>query len=330
MTKNSSTTQFVWGVSFFMALFVNFPIIFLQLPRLQKSHIAQLDIIIQIVVCLIYAVLFIQLVYLNSKRKTPRIRYIFEVLLLLIIFVFVLSTLNILVIGLSVKMIPSVITRGISIAGIAYYFSRFLIETDLKNEILLENEHLKNENLLVQLTSLKNQLNPHFLFNSLNTLSWLINEDKEKSQHYLQKLSQVLRYSLSMQEQSLVPLKEELALLENYIFLLQIRFGDNLKIVRNIENVQFKIPPLSLQLLIENVIKHNIISTASPMNIWVEMNENKKTIIVRNTLTRKVNSEGTGIGLVNLNERFKILASQEIEIEQNEKEFMVILPLISI
>ncbi|GAB2645468.1 hypothetical protein GCM10027035_44460 [Emticicia sediminis] len=227
-------------------------------------------------------------------------------------------------------MIPSVIIRGISIAGIAYYFSRFLIETDLKNEILLENEHLKNENLLVQLTSLKNQLNPHFLFNSLNTLSWLINEDKEKSQRYLQKLSQVLRYSLSMQEQSLVSLKEELTLLENYIFLLQIRFGDNLKIVRNIENVQFKIPPLSLQLLIENVIKHNIISTASPMSIWVEMNENKKTIIVRNTLNRKANSEGTGIGLVNLNERFKILASQEVEIEQNEKEFMVILPLISI
>lgn len=330
MTKNSSTTQFVWGVSFFMALFVNFPIIFLQLPRLQKSHIAQLDIIIQILVCLIYAVFFIQLVYRNSKAvKTPRIRYILEVLLLLIIFVFVLSTLNILVIGLSVKMIPSVVIRGISIAGIAYYFSKFLIETDLKNEILLENEQLKNENLLVQLSSLKNQLNPHFLFNSLNTLSWLINEDKEKSQRYLQKLSQVLRYSLSMQEQSLVPLKEELALLENYIFLLQIRFGDNLKIVRNIGNVQFKIPPLSLQLLIENVIKHNIISTASPMNIWVEMNENKKTIIVRNSLNRKANSEGTGIGLVNLNERFKILASQEVEIEQNEKEFMVILPLIS-
>ena len=330
MTKNSSTTQFVWGVSFFMALFVNFPIIFLQLPRLQKSHIAQLDIVIQIVVCLIYAVLFIQLVYFNSKRKTLKIRYILEVLLLLFAFVVVLSALNILVIGLSVKMIPSVIIRGISIAGIAYYFSKFLIETDLKNEILLENEQLKNENLLVQLSSLKNQLNPHFLFNSLNTLSWLINEDKDKSQRYLQKLSQVLRYSLSMQEQSLVPLKEELALLENYIFLLQIRFGDNLKIVRNIENIQFKIPPLSLQLLIENVIKHNIISTSSPMNIWVEMNANKKTIIVRNTLNRKTNSEGTGIGLVNLNERFKILANCEIEIEQNEKEFMVILPLISI
>lgn len=325
MNKNRSTTQFVWGVSFFMALFVNFPIIFLQLPRLQKSHIAQLDIVIQIVVCLIYAVFFIQLVYLNSKRKTPKVRYILEVLLLLFVFVVVLSALNILVIGLSTKMIPSVVIRGISIAGIAYYFSKFLIETDLKNEVLLENEQLKTENLLVQLTSLKNQLNPHFLFNSLNTLSWLINEDKDKSQRYLQKLSQVLRYSLNMQEQSLVPLKEELALLENYIFLLQIRFGDNLKVVRNIGNIQFKIPPLSLQLLIENAIKHNIISTASPMSIEIELKDNK--LIVRNTLNIKANSEGTGIGLVNLNQRFKILASQEIEIEQNEA-FTVILPLI--
>lgn len=325
MTKNRSTTQFVWGVSFFMALFVNFPIIFLQLPRLEKSHIAQLDIVIQIVVCLIYAVLFIQLVYRNSKSKTPKIRYILEVFLLLFVFVVVLSALNILVIGLSAKMIPSVVIRGISIAGIAYYFSKFLIETDLKNEVLLENEQLKTENLLVQLTSLKNQLNPHFLFNSLNTLSWLINEDKDKSQRYLQKLSQVLRYSLNMQEQSLVPLKEELALLENYIFLLQIRFGDNLKIIKNIENIQFKIPPLSLQLLIENAIKHNIISTASPMRIEIELKDNR--LIVRNTLNIKANSEGTGIGLVNLNERFKILASREIEIEQNEA-FTVILPLI--
>jgi two-component system, LytTR family, sensor kinase len=106
-----------------------------------------------------------------------------------------------------------------------------------------------------------------------------------------------------------------------------MRFGDNLKVVRNIANVQFKIPPLSLQLLIENAIKHNIISTASPLSIWIELNEKERIIIVRNTLNLKPNSEGTGIGLVNLNERFKILASREIEIEQNDT-FIVILPLI--
>lgn len=327
MNKNFSTTQFVWGVSLFLALFVNLPIIFLQLPRLEKSGIAQLDVLIQVVVCLVYSVFFIQLVYRNSKSNYSKSKTIFETFIIFVAFLVVLTTLNVLIIGLSIKMFPSVVLRGVLLGGIAYFFSRFLIETERKNEILLENEHLKSENLLVQLSSLKNQLNPHFLFNSLNTLSWLINEDKEKSQRYLQKLSQVLRYSLSMQEQSLVPLKEELALVDSYIFLLQIRFGDNLQIIKDIENKQFKIPPLSLQLLIENAIKHNVISTASPLSVYIELRNN--TLIVRNTHNPKPNSEGTGIGLVNLNERFKILASQEVEIEQNEKEFKVVLPLIT-
>lgn len=326
MNKSFSTTQFVWGVSLFLALFVNLPIIFLQLPRLEKSGIAQLDVLIQVVVCLIYSVFSIQLVYRRSKLNQAQSRILFEVFILFLVFVLVLTTLNVLIIGLSMKMFPTVVVRGALIGIIAYFFSRFLTETERKNEILLENEHLKSENLLVQLSSLKNQLNPHFLFNSLNTLSWLINEDKEKSQRYLQKLSQVLRYSLSMQEQSLVPLKEELTLVDSYIFLLQIRFGNNLQIIKNIEEVQFKIPPLSLQLLIENAIKHNVISTASPLSIWIELRDN--VLIVRNTHKPKPNSEGTGIGLVNLNERFKILASQEVEIEQNEKEFKVVLPLI--
>ncbi len=327
MNKSFSTTQFVWGVSLFLALFVNLPIIFLQLPRLEKSGIAQLDVLIQVVVCLIYSVFSIQLVYRRSKLNQAQSRILFEVFILFLVFVLVLTTLNVLIIGLSMKMFPTVVVRGALIGIIAYFFSRFLTETERKNEILLENEHLKSENLLVQLSSLKNQLNPHFLFNSLNTLSWLINEDKEKSQRYLQKLSQVLRYSLSMQEQSLVPLKEELTLVDSYIFLLQIRFGNNLQIIKNIEDVQFKIPPLSLQLLIENAIKHNVISTASPLSIWIELRDN--VLIVRNTHKPKPNSEGTGIGLVNLNERFKILASQEVEIEQNEKEFKVVLPLIA-
>jgi two-component system, LytTR family, sensor kinase len=329
MTKNRSTKQFVWGVSLIAALFVNLPIIFLQLPRLEKSRIAQLDVLIQIVVCFIYSLIFIQLIFQHSKSNYSNLKISLNISLLFLAFVVVLTSLNILIIGLSIKMLPTVILRGIFIGVIAYFFSIFLIETKRKNEILLENEHLKNENLQVQLSSLKNQLNPHFLFNSLNTLSWLINEDVDKSQRYLQKLSQVLRYSLSMQEQSLVPLKEELGLVENYIFLLQIRFGENLKIVRNIENNQFQIPPLSIQLLIENAIKHTIISTASPLSIWIESNESNKTLKVRNTLNIKSNSEGTGIGLVNLNERFKILINKEIEIEKSENEFIVILPLIS-
>ncbi|AFK02076.1 putative signal transduction histidine kinase [Emticicia oligotrophica DSM 17448] len=330
MNKIFSTKQFVWGVSLFLALFVNLPIIFLQLPRLEKSGIAQLDILIQVLVCLIYSVFFIQLVYRSMKNNLGKSRIILELIVLFIGFVVLLTSLNVLIIGLSMKMFPTVVMRGGVIGIIAYFFSRFLIEAERKNEILLENELLRNENLMVQLTSLKNQLNPHFLFNSLNTLSWLINEDKAKSQRYLQKLSQVLRYSLSMQEQSLVALNEELTLIESYIFLLQMRFGDNLIVNKNIDDVSaFKIPPLSLQLLVENAIKHNIISMTSPLKIIIEANLENETLTVRNSLNSKPNSEGTGIGLANLNERFRILADKGLEIDQTEKEFIVTLPLIN-
>jgi two-component system, LytTR family, sensor kinase len=347
MTKNLAIQRFIWGFSLLVAVFVNFPFIALQLPHLSIGELppppnkfpdhkppfldghkmAGWDIFLQISLCFLFSIIMIEVFGRYFQGKNPRQIGCF--LLLLLVFIACLGGLNFFVIGIHESMMfVTVAIRGILIVGIAYVFSKFLIENEQKNEILLENEHLKNENLSVQLASLKNQLNPHFLFNSLNTLSWLINEDKEKSQRYLQKLSQVLRYSLSLQEQSLVPLKEELTLVENYIFLLQMRFGNNLKVVRKIENTQFQIPPLSLQLLIENAIKHNIISTISPLSIWIESNEDNKTIIVRNTLNLKSNSEGTGIGLVNLNERFKILANKEIEIEQNEKEFIVKLPLI--
>jgi LytS/YehU family sensor histidine kinase len=262
-------------------------------------------------------------------KKIPKTKQLIYGTLLYLCFVLALSFINIFIVGLPPKMIPTVMMRGFLITIIAYFFSRFLIETEKKNEALLENEQLKHENVLNQLNSLKNQLNPHFLFNSLNTLSWLINEDKDRSQLYLQKLSQVLRYSLSMQEQPLVFLKEELTLMENYIFLLEMRFGQNLRIEKKIcESEKFKIPPHSLQLLIENAIKHNIISSAKPLTINIEVREKENVIQISNTINLKLNSSGTGIGLANLSERFKILIGKEIEISQNE-EFTVILPLIS-
>ncbi|MFN8344700.1 MAG: histidine kinase [Spirosomataceae bacterium] len=329
MAKNLAVKQFIWGVSFFLALFVNFPIIFLNLPRLSHSWLAQLDLFIQILLCMIYCVVFITFIYRSSKRNVSKKSQWANGFFLFTGFVILLSVLNITVIGLSSKMIPSVVMRGVLLAGISYFFSRFLTENERKNEILIENEQLKNENLQIQLTALRNQLNPHFLFNSLNTLSWLINEDKDKSQLYLQKLSQVLRYSLNMQEQSLVLLKEEMVLTDNYIYLLQMRFGDNLNVHRVIQHPEkFRIPPLSIQLLIENAVKHNIISSGNPLKISIVTDTERNCVNISNSLHIKPNSEGTGIGLVNLNERFRLLTNREIEIRQNE-EFSVILPLLS-
>lgn len=349
MLKNPSIKRFIWVFSLLVSVFVNFPIIFFQLPRLnlggqpphahESSHIHQSailnikgpilaigDIFIQIFICLLFSIAIIYF-YRSSSKKSKSQRFAYPILIL-IGFVIVLSSLNVLLGIREIMMVITVIIRGFIVLGFGYFFSKFLQETEQKNIILLENEHLKNENLQIQLDSLKNQLNPHFLFNSLNTLSWLINDDKAKSQQYLQKLSQVLRYSLSMQEQSLVSLKEELTLVESYIFLLQIRFGENLQVTQNIHEAhKFNIPPLSLQLLIENAIKHNVISSSKPLLLSIETNLENNTLMVSNSLNIKPNSEGTGIGLVNLNERFKILVGKEIEIEQ-DAHFTVILPLI--
>jgi LytS/YehU family sensor histidine kinase len=270
----------------------------------------------------------IHFLYRSSHANIAKSKQYTYAFLIFLGFVFILSAVNISIIQLSPMTTSTVVVRGVLIALIDFFFSRFLTETDRKNEVLLENEQLKQENLMNQLSALKNQLNPHFLFNSLNTLSWLINEDKAKSQLYLQKLSQVLRYSLSMQEQSMVSLKDELALMDNYIFLLQMRFGENLKITQQLEGKEkFRIPPHSLQLLIENAIKHNVISSNSPLKISIEIKPDEKTITVTNTIHAKANSAGTGIGLVNLSERFRLLVGREIEISQ-EKAFTVILPLI--
>lgn len=323
MTKK----KFVWGIAFFVASFVNFPIIFINLSRLGRT-IVQLDIFLQIVFSVAFALAFIHWIYKTAKRNENLLTQWTGAALLLLGYSVGLTAANYWIIGLPLKTGGTVILRGILMAIIAYFFSRFMTETEKKNEVLLENEQLKHENVLVQLNSLKSQLNPHFLFNSLNTLSWLINEDKAKSQRYLQKLSQVLRYSLTMQEQSLVMLKEEMNLVDSYIFLLQMRFGDNLKIYKKVdEHVALKIPPLSIQLLIENAIKHNVISSANPLSIFIEYQIDSQKMMIRNSLNLRLHSEGAGIGLANLNQRFKLLTHREIEIKQGE-EFCIVLPLI--
>lgn len=328
MLINPSIRKFVWGVSFLVALFVNFPIIFLNLPRITKSNLAIADVTLQLLLCFVYSMALIHFLYRSSHANITKSKQYTYAFLIFLGFVLILSAVNISIIQLSPMTTSTVVVRGVLIALIDYFFSRFLTETDRKNEVLLENEQLKQENLMNQLSALKNQLNPHFLFNSLNTLSWLINEDKAKSQLYLQKLSQVLRYSLSMQEQTMVNLKDELILMDNYIFLLQMRFGENLKITQKLEGKEkFRIPPHSLQLLIENAIKHNVISSNSPLKITIEIKPEEEIIIVSNTIHTKANSAGTGIGLVNLSERFRLLVGREIEILQ-DKAFTVILPLI--
>ncbi len=203
----------------------------------------------------------------------------------------------------------------------------------------LEKEQLQRENLQSQLAGLKNQVNPHFLFNSLNTLVHLIPENPDSAVKFVQKLSKVYRYILEMRDTATTPLSTELEFLNAYVFLLKERFGDNLHIdihddvCKDVitEGVCEKhIIPLSLQILFENAIKHNVISTQRPLTISVSI-ENNEHLIIRNNLQRKNQvQEGTGVGLQNIRNRYQLVSQKDVDIIVTKESFIVSLPLLNI
>jgi sensor histidine kinase YesM len=193
-----------------------------------------------------------------------------------------------------------------------------------------ESERSKKEQIRSQYEVLKNQINPHFLFNSLNALTGLIEEGKEQSTRFVKKLSQVYRYILDNKDREVVPLREEMDFIRSFIFLNKIRHKENLIFNIDIHDEQtFMIPPLALQLVVENCIKHNIISKDKPLTIEI-YNEGTKFIVVRNNLQVKssLSSGRSGIGLVNLRERYKYLSDEPVRIEESNDYFMVKLPIL--
>ena len=200
----------------------------------------------------------------------------------------------------------------------------------LLQKSLLVQEKLKHENVRSQLEGLKNQVNPHFLFNSLNTLSYIIPEDSEKGVKFVQKLSKVYRYILEIRDSKLIPVEEELEFLKSYTFLLKERFGENLNIKYDIpkENLKDKILPLSLQILFENAIKHNVISKKKPLTIDVSVENNKRLIVRNNLQKKKMTMNGTKLGLENIKNRYLFFSDLKVEILETDEYFVVILPLI--
>lgn len=196
-----------------------------------------------------------------------------------------------------------------------------------RQQILLENERLIADNIRIRYEVLKNQVDPHFLFNSLNTLDGLIGMDDDKAHEYVQNLSQVFRYAIGNKE--IMHLDEELDFTGSYAHLMKIRYGENIQIQYNIAEKYraWYIMPISLQLLVENAIKHNVISTKHPLVITIETTPND-TIRVLNAIQLKKEAEqGEGIGLANLTERYKLLFQKEVSITITDI-FCVEIPLI--
>ena len=211
---------------------------------------------------------------------------------------------------------------------IAIYESIYFMN-ELKKSVE-EKETLKRESLKAQLNALKTQVNPHFLFNNLNTLTALIPDTPKQAIEFVQQLSKVYRHILEVQDEKSIPLKDELDVLRAYGFLLKTRFGDNLDIDIDVpeEKLQQRIVPLSLQLLMENAIKHNIVSAAKPLKISV-FAENDHLLVSNNLQIKNQMIESTGIGLENIRNRYKLLGDGEVKVVESGESFTVSIPLIA-
>ena len=209
--------------------------------------------------------------------------------------------------------------------------SCYIIHLILKQQqMAVENQQLRTESISNQYEALKNQLNPHMLFNSLNTLQSLIREFPDRAMNYTRELSKVLRYTLQGNESQLVTLREELTFAEAYIFLMKMRYEENLSFeIRTEEQSScYLIPPMSLQVLIENAIKHNEISNLHPLSIHI-YTQGDSLIVSNPVQPKRTNSAGTGIGLDNLAKRYHLLMQRQVEITTDRGLFRVRLPLLN-
>ncbi|MDF9798495.1 two-component system LytT family sensor kinase [Catalinimonas alkaloidigena] len=194
---------------------------------------------------------------------------------------------------------------------------------------LIESERMQKEYLRTKYEALKTQINPHFLFNSLNTLSSLVHTDPDLAEEFIDEFARFYRYILEIKDKSLVSLEEELSMVESYVYLQKIRFGDALMIENHIgmEHMQRQVPPLTLQLLVENAIKHNALSAEHPLTIRMEVLE--QCLQISNNLQKRDEDVfSTGIGLHNLEAKYRILSTKMPEFYPKEEYFVATIPLL--
>ncbi|MDA9087376.1 2TM domain-containing protein [Polaribacter sp.] len=214
------------------------------------------------------------------------------------------------------------ISAFIHARGFMIQWKNSVKQESTKQEIVAKTETAKFE-------SLKNQLDPHFLFNSLNVLTSLIGENPAQAERFTTKLSKVYRYVLEQRNKDLVPIEEELKFAKTYMELLGMRFEEAVQfnIPDTISNNELKIVPLSLQLLLENAVKHNVVSTSKPLTINI-YEEGSYLIITNNVNPKQAIGKSTKIGLQNIADRYGLITDKGVKIENNNKTFKVSLPLL--
>ena len=223
-----------------------------------------------------------------------------------------------------------VVLKSCFMLAVVILYSRIYTLIYREQQISLENEMLRNENLTTKYNMLASQINPHFLFNSLSSLSMLVREkDEERALNYIDQLSYTFRYlSQNGANSNFVTLREEMQFAEAYCYLFKIRYADKITFDFDIEEqyLNYKLPPISLQPLIGNTVKHNTISSKQLFRVRI-FTEEGYLVVANEKRPMLEPNPGTGIGLSNLNTRYQLLLNRDIEIIDSEKEFIVRLPL---
>jgi len=220
--------------------------------------------------------------------------------------------------------ISFLIAMVVALVFYAAYYYKYNKEKQVKEQKIIAGS------ASARFDALKNQLDPHFLFNSLNVLTSLIEEDPHQAQNFTTSLSKVYRYVLEQKNKDLVTVDEELKFARTYVRLLKMRFEDSIifDIPDNCSQPEAKIVPLSLQLLLENAVKHNVVTSSRPLHIKV-FEENGMLVVSNNLQEKQVVKKSSGVGLQNIKQRYNILTDREMIIEKTEKNFSVSLPILT-
>ncbi len=246
-----------------------------------------------------------------------------------------------------IRVITEVVIEGrsfsefISYEKIEYYYISFIISVVVttifyafyyyrnKQQTIVTEQKIIAGTASAKFDALKNQLDPHFLFNSLNVLTSLIEENPEAATRFTTSLSKVYRYVLEQKSKKLVTLEEELKFAKLYMSLLAVRFEDSIVFTSpsKLENPQAKVVPLSLQLLLENAVKHNQVTPYKKLYITIA-EDNGNLVVTNNSQPKQVLKESTGVGLRNIRDRYSLLTKRPVIINQNQKEFSIAIPIL--